>query len=283
MVLNNLLSTGTSTATDKDGKPLTLEEQQARTNLVASLVAAIASTAGADASAATTAAIIETENNGEILPNADCSSAPNSPCSDHRFRDGLAAAGAAAGAIIGGIGGGTAGGTGGAFAGAGCGPGFVVCSPTAAAAAAAAGATLGAAGGAVAGGAAGYGLGDLIDKGLVVLNEINAANESPTARAAREGVKGEQAVGLFGPKVGIRIPGSSNLRFPDNLTLETLTEVKNVGRQGLTKQLRDYITFSKSNNLDFELYVRPSTRLTEPLEAAIRSKQITLKYIPGAQ
>ena len=63
VVLNNLLSTGTSTATDKDGKPLTLEEQQARTNLVASLVAAIANAASADASAATTAAIIETENN----------------------------------------------------------------------------------------------------------------------------------------------------------------------------------------------------------------------------
>ena len=38
---------------------------------MASLVAAIASTAGADASAATTAAIIETENNAEIQRDAD--------------------------------------------------------------------------------------------------------------------------------------------------------------------------------------------------------------------
>ncbi len=110
-----------------------------------------------------------------------------------------------------------------------------------------------------------------------------AAAESATVRAARLGAEGEQAVGLFGPKVGIRIPGANNLRFPDNLTTTTLTEVKNVASQGLTKQLRDYITVSQSTGRTFDLYIRPSTRLTSNLEAAVRRGEINLKYIPGAQ
>jgi hypothetical protein len=63
VVLNNLLSTGTTTGTDADGNPLTLEAQQARTNLVATIIAGIAGAVGADVSAAVTGAIIETENN----------------------------------------------------------------------------------------------------------------------------------------------------------------------------------------------------------------------------
>lgn len=109
------------------------------------------------------------------------------------------------------------------------------------------------------------------------------AAESATVRAARLGAEGEQAVGLFGPKVGIRIPGANNLRFPDNLTTTALTEVKNVASQGLTKQLRDYITVSQSTGRTFDLYVRPSTRLTSNLEAAILRGDINLKYIPGAK
>ena len=68
VVLNNLLSTGTTTATDKDGNPLTLEDQQARTNLVATLIAGIAGAVGANVNAATTSAIIETQNNGVNVP-----------------------------------------------------------------------------------------------------------------------------------------------------------------------------------------------------------------------
>lgn len=114
------------------------------------------------------------------------------------------------------------------------------------------------------------------------------AAESATARAARLGAEGEQAVGLFGPKVGIRVPGANNLRFPDNLTATTLTEVKNVASQGLTKQMRDYVTISQGTGRTFELYVRGPlatggpTSLTKPLADAVRRGEIYLKYIPGS-
>jgi lipoprotein-anchoring transpeptidase ErfK/SrfK len=115
---------------------------------------------------------------------------------------------------------------------------------------------------------------------------LNAA-ESALARAGRLGREGEAAVGLYGPKVGIRIPGANNMRFPDNLTTTTLTEVKNVASQGLTKQLRDYITVSQSTGRTFDLYVRGPlatggrTDLTQPLADAIRRGDINLHYIPG--
>ena len=49
-----------------EDKPLSLEEQQARTNLVATIIGAIAEGAGLDTAAATTAAQIETENNDQV-------------------------------------------------------------------------------------------------------------------------------------------------------------------------------------------------------------------------
>ncbi len=64
VAFNNLLTLAGQPSTTVGGQPLTLEESQARTNIVASLVAAIAQGAGLDASVATTAAIIESEDNG---------------------------------------------------------------------------------------------------------------------------------------------------------------------------------------------------------------------------
>ncbi|MBY9063222.1 hemagglutinin repeat-containing protein [Sphingomonas yunnanensis] len=63
VVLNDLLSRGTTSATDADGKPLTLAAQQAREQLVATLVAAGTAGAGLDAHGAVTSAQVETENN----------------------------------------------------------------------------------------------------------------------------------------------------------------------------------------------------------------------------
>jgi Restriction endonuclease fold toxin 7 len=123
--------------------------------------------------------------------------------------------------------------------------------------------------------------------GAIRMGRGAGAVESATARATRLGAQGEQAVGLFGPKVGIRIPGANNLRFPDGITMTTLTEVKNVQYQGLTNQLRDYVTYSQKNKLTFDLYVRGplyptgQTILTGPLEAAVKAGTIRLKFIPG--
>ncbi|MDR3468688.1 MAG: RHS repeat-associated core domain-containing protein [Xanthobacteraceae bacterium] len=107
------------------------------------------------------------------------------------------------------------------------------------------------------------------------------AEVSGTALARSLGQAGENAVGTTGPKVSIEIPGSGQVRVPDALTQSTLTEVKNVGSLSYTQQLRDFTTYSQMNGLNFDLYVRPSTQLSGPLQQAIAGGQITLKLIPG--
>lgn len=102
-----------------------------------------------------------------------------------------------------------------------------------------------------------------------------------TALARSLGQAGEDAVGIIGPKVSIEIPGSGQIRIPDALTESTLTEVKNVGSLSYTQQLRDFTTYSQTNRLDFQLYVRPSTQLSGPLQQAITKGQINLNFIPG--
>lgn len=65
VALNNLLSKGTSTATDKDGKPLTLEAQQDRDNLIATIIAVAANGMAIDAASAVASGLIESENNSQ--------------------------------------------------------------------------------------------------------------------------------------------------------------------------------------------------------------------------
>lgn len=113
--------------------------------------------------------------------------------------------------------------------------------------------------------------------------EVIAAESelSGTALARQLGRAGEHAVGITGPKTAIQIPGSGQIRFPDALTESTLTEVKNVGSLSYTQQLRDFTTYSRANGLNFELWVRPTTELSGPLQQAIADGQITLRLIPG--
>ena len=109
-----------------------------------------------------------------------------------------------------------------------------------------------------------------------------AAENTGTALARQLGQAGEDAVGIDqAAKVSIEIPGSGQIRIPDALTDTTLTEVKNVGSLSYTQQLRDFSTYSQANGLNFELYVRPTTQLSGPLQQAITNGQITLKLIPG--
>jgi hypothetical protein len=60
-----------------------------------------------------------------------------------------------------------------------------------------------------------------------------------------------------------------------------VTEVKNVSYQGLTSQIRDYIAFSRAgpNPIRFDLWVRPSTRVSEPLQQQIRLWRVNIEYI----
>lgn len=60
-----------------------------------------------------------------------------------------------------------------------------------------------------------------------------------------------------------------------------LTEVKNVASLSYTTQLRDFTAFSKDAGLRFDLFVRPTTQLSGPLEGAIEAGAISLRNIPG--
>jgi len=130
---------------------------------------------------------------------------------------------------------------------------------------------------------------ELVDASKIVTKNLDEAatvgktGSAGIARARQLGQAGEEAVGIMGPKVGIRVPGTNQLRFPDALTNTTLTEVKNVGSLSYSQQLRDYATYCQQNGLRYELWVRPSTRLSGPLLEARDAGQIMIKYIPGAK
>jgi len=53
-----------------------------------------------------------------------------------------------------------------------------------------------------------------------------------------------------------------------------------VGYQAFTSQLRDYAAFAGQNGYTFDLYVRATTKLSAPLQAAIDAGSITLKFLP---
>jgi RHS repeat-associated protein len=99
--------------------------------------------------------------------------------------------------------------------------------------------------------------------------------------SARLGREGEASSGLV--KNTQRIPsetGTAKYRIPDGLTDNTLSEVKNVAKQRYTKQLQDFAAYAKQSGRTFELYVRPTTRLSPALQEQIRSGNIILKFLP---
>jgi hypothetical protein len=95
------------------------------------------------------------------------------------------------------------------------------------------------------------------------------------------GRAGEEAVGIKSsvPKVSVQMPGGTN-RYPDIFTPKVIGEVKNVARLSFTQQLQDYAAFAQATGRQFHLYVRPTTKLTGPLNDGIVSGEIHLKFIP---
>jgi hypothetical protein len=85
---------------------------------------------------------------------------------------------------------------------------------------------------------------------------------------------------ILSHKESILIPGGGT-RIPDGLTTDALSEVKNVQSLSYTQQLRDFDAYAYSNGLRFDLYVRPSTELSGPLQEAIDAGRINLRYIPA--
>jgi Restriction endonuclease fold toxin 7 len=90
------------------------------------------------------------------------------------------------------------------------------------------------------------------------------------------GSAGEQEAGII--KNTDRIPslsGTVAYRIPDELGSSVLGEVKNVSSLSYTNQLRDFVAYAQQQ-LQFNLYVRGSTALSGPLQAAADSGEINL-------
>ena len=114
-----------------------------------------------------------------------------------------------------------------------------------------------------------------------------AANAADAGRggaaAVRTGQAGENAVRAannIGPLTKTPISINGRTRIPDGLTPGTLSEVKNVASQSYTQQLRDFAAYAQQTGRSFDLYVRPNTRLSGPLQDAIANGTINLKFIP---
>ena len=97
------------------------------------------------------------------------------------------------------------------------------------------------------------------------------------------GARGEAAAGIV--KNTQRIPslsGSAPYRIPDGLGNGVLSEVKNVSSLSYTSQLRDFAAYAQQEGLAFNLYVRGSTTLSGPLQAAVDNGTIALiRSLPG--
>lgn len=102
------------------------------------------------------------------------------------------------------------------------------------------------------------------------------------AGPVRAGQAGEAAVRArhdIGPKTRFEINGRE--RIADGITGRTVSEVKNVKYQGLTRQIRDYLAFAAEKDMRFVLYVRRNTTLSEPLTEAMRESKryVRIDYI----
>lgn len=95
------------------------------------------------------------------------------------------------------------------------------------------------------------------------------------------GQAGEAAVRAaadIGEKTAIQVGGRT--RIPDGLTSSVLSEVKNVQSLSYTQQLRDFAQYSNDNGLRFDLYTKPDTKLSGPLQDAVDSGFIRRVDIP---
>jgi len=101
------------------------------------------------------------------------------------------------------------------------------------------------------------------------------------ALAKKLGNAGEEAAGITKNTCRVMQTGlEAAYRIPDSITATAIIEVKNVALQSMTSQLRDYMRIAEAQGKAFELYVRPTTRLSRSLQDAVESGQITLRYLP---
>lgn len=102
------------------------------------------------------------------------------------------------------------------------------------------------------------------------------------AQAAAKGARGEAAVKEtynIGERLRFEINGSR--RISDGFRQDvSISEIKNVSRQGLTSQIKDYMQFAQKSDLRFDLYTNESTKLSAPLQQAVDAGAINHIRVP---
>ncbi|MDQ4044636.1 MAG: putative toxin, partial [Chloroflexota bacterium] len=102
------------------------------------------------------------------------------------------------------------------------------------------------------------------------------------AGPVRVGQQGLDALGVTQNTSRIAL-GGGRYRVPDILDEAggVIGEVKNVQSLSYSAQLRDYVGYAQANQLQFDLYVRGSTRLSGPLQRAVAAGDINLwRWLP---
>ncbi|MBW7877596.1 MAG: hypothetical protein H3C47_16590, partial [Candidatus Cloacimonetes bacterium] len=106
-------------------------------------------------------------------------------------------------------------------------------------------------------------------KGKALLNKQSPPHKNgrvkPPHVLGKEGEKFVRDRYDIGPPTKITINGRD--RIPDGISLEkkVVSEVKNVRKLSLTRQLRDYLDHAEAKGMEFHLYVRTNTKLSPSL------------------
>ena len=123
---------------------------------------------------------------------------------------------------------------------------------------------------------------EYINAGIMSIGPTPLSVVTPPAVTRALGQAGETGAGII--KNTLRInseTGSAKFRIPDQLLddKKLLSEVKNVAYQSFTNQLKDFSIYAQKQLYTFELFVRQSTRLSQPLQNAINEGKIVLRYL----
>jgi hypothetical protein len=117
-------------------------------------------------------------------------------------------------------------------------------------------------------------------------DEIRAATQAAQgaspALARTLGQAGETISGILKNTQRIdSLTGTAQYRIPDQLlrTQRLISEVKNVAQLSLTNQIKDYSAFAQQEVYTFELWVRETTKLSQPLQKLIDNGQIILRHL----